>query len=153
MDCPRAIFRARFAFLCNRSTLALLAAAQSVGAFTKPSRQMARSWPRASESKFTSSMSPPKPSMSRNAKSRLLTRMKLEGVESDDVLKEAQRRGYAEAEPSLDIDGHDSLHKIGILASLAHGFWVHPKEIHAEGIRPIKRVDIHFASQLGYTIK
>jgi homoserine dehydrogenase len=83
----------------------------------------------------------------------ILTRMKLEGVEFDDVLKEAQRHGYAEAEPSLDIDGHDSLHKIGILASLAHGFWVNPKEIHVEGIRSIKRVDIQFAGQLGYTIK
>src|SRR5258707_399348 len=83
----------------------------------------------------------------------ILTRMKLEGVEFDDVLKEAQRQGYAEAEPSLDIDGHDSLHKIGILASLAHGFWVNPKEIHVEGIRSIKRVDIQFAGQLGYTIK
>src|ERR1043166_2020745 len=83
----------------------------------------------------------------------ILTRMKLEGVEFEDVLKEAQRQGYAEAEPSLDIDGHDSLHKIGILASLAHGFWVNPKAIHVEGIRPITRVDIQFAGQLGYTIK
>src|SRR5258707_2714325 len=79
--------------------------------------------------------------------------MKLEGVEFDDVLKAAQAQGYAEADPSLDIDGHDSLHKIGILASLAHGFWVNPKEIYVEGIRSICQTDIKFANQLGYTIK
>jgi homoserine dehydrogenase len=83
----------------------------------------------------------------------ILTRMKLEGAEFGDVLAEAQRLGYAEAEPSLDIDGHDSLHKIGILASLAHGFWVDPRAIHVEGIRNVSRLDIQFAGQLGYTIK
>jgi len=83
----------------------------------------------------------------------ILTRMKLEGVEFDDVLKEAQAQGYAETEPSLDIDGHDAQHKIGILASLAHGFWVKPEHIHVEGIRGIARADIEFANQFGYTIK
>ena len=83
----------------------------------------------------------------------ILTRMKLEGVDFDTVLKEAQAQGYAEAEPSLDVDGHDALHKIGILASLAHGFWVPPKDIYVEGIRAITRTDIQFANQLGYTIK
>src|SRR6185369_3392003 len=83
----------------------------------------------------------------------ILTRMKLEGADFAAVLADAQRLGYAEAEPSLDIDGHDAGHKIGILASLAHGFWVDPKAIHVEGIRPITRVDIQFAGQLGYTIK
>ena len=83
----------------------------------------------------------------------ILTRMKLEGADFDQVLAEAQRLGYAEAEPSLDIDGHDSAHKIGILASLAHGFWVNPKHIHVEGIRQITKLDIQFAGQLGYTIK
>src|SRR5712691_1225839 len=83
----------------------------------------------------------------------ILTRMKRDGAEFDDVLQEAQRQGYAEAEPSLDIDGHDSLHKIGILASLAHGFWVNPKQIHVEGVRSIASLDIKFADQLGYTIK
>ncbi len=83
----------------------------------------------------------------------ILTRMKLEGADFDAVLKEAQAQGYAEAEPSLDIDGHDALHKIGILASLAHGFWVNPKQIFVEGIRRITRTDIQFANQLGYTIK
>jgi homoserine dehydrogenase len=83
----------------------------------------------------------------------ILTRMKLEGADFAAVLKDAQAQGYAEAEPSLDIDGMDALHKIGILASLAHGFWVNPKHIHVEGIRHISALDIKFAEQLGYTIK
>jgi len=83
----------------------------------------------------------------------ILTRMKLEGADLPQVLADAQRLGYAETEPSLDIDGHDAMHKIGILASLAHGFWVNPKEIHVEGIRGITALDIQFAGQLGYTIK
>ena len=83
----------------------------------------------------------------------ILTRMKLEGAEFSEVLADAQRLGYAEAEPSLDVDGHDAAHKIGILASLAHGFWVKPGSIHTEGIRHISKLDIQFAGQLGYTIK
>ena len=83
----------------------------------------------------------------------ILTRMKLEGADFAAVLADAQRLGYAEAEPSLDVDGHDAAHKTGILASLAHGFWVNPKQIHVEGIRAITKLDIQFASQLGYTIK
>jgi len=83
----------------------------------------------------------------------ILTRMKLEGAEFSEVLADAQRLGYAEAEPSLDIDGHDAAHKIGILASLAHGFWVRPEAIHTEGIRHLSKLDIQFAGQLGYTIK
>src|SRR6266436_6259548 len=83
----------------------------------------------------------------------ILTRMKLEGAAFESALKDAQTQGYAEIEPSLDIDGHDALHKIGILASLAHGFWVDPKQIHVEGIRNVTALDIKFAEQLGYTIK
>jgi homoserine dehydrogenase len=83
----------------------------------------------------------------------ILTRMKLEGLEFASTLAEAQRLGYAEADPSLDIDGLDSMHKIGILASLAHGFWVAPKAIYVEGIRAIARADIEFAGKLGHTIK
>jgi homoserine dehydrogenase len=83
----------------------------------------------------------------------ILTRMKLEGADFGAVLKDAQAQGYAEAEPSLDIDGHDAQHKIGILASLAHGFWVNPKQIYCEGIRHITALDIQYARQLGYTIK
>lgn len=83
----------------------------------------------------------------------ILTRMKTEGADFSEVLADAQRLGFAEAEPSLDVDGHDAAHKTGILASLAHGFWVNPKAIHVEGIRGISALDIQFAGQLGYTIK
>jgi homoserine dehydrogenase len=83
----------------------------------------------------------------------ILTRMRREGADFADVLADAQRLGYAEAEPSLDVDGHDAAHKTGILASLAHGFWVQPGQIYTEGIRHISRVDIAYAEMLGYTIK
>jgi len=83
----------------------------------------------------------------------ILTRMKREGAAFADVLADAQRHGYAEADPTLDIDGHDAAHKTGILASLAHGFWVDHHAIHVEGIRQLTPLDIRFAAQLGYTIK
>ena len=83
----------------------------------------------------------------------ILTRMKLEGAEFAAVLADAQKHGYAETPPDLDIDGFDAQHKIGILASLAHGFWVNHHEIHTEGIRSISKIDMQFAQQLGYTIK
>lgn len=83
----------------------------------------------------------------------ILTRMKQEGADFADVLADAQRLGYAETPPDLDVDGHDAAHKIGILASLAHGFWVNPKKIYVEGIRKVSAQDIAIASHLGYTIK
>jgi homoserine dehydrogenase len=83
----------------------------------------------------------------------ILTRMKLESADFAEVLADAQKLGYAETPPDLDIDGHDAAHKIGILASLAHGFWVNPKKIHVEGIRHVSALDIKFAGELGYTIK
>ncbi|MES1180756.1 MAG: homoserine dehydrogenase, partial [Verrucomicrobiota bacterium] len=83
----------------------------------------------------------------------ILTRMKLEGADFATVLADAQKLGYAETPPDLDIDGHDAAHKTGILASLAHGFWVNPKKIHVEGIRHVSALDIKYAGELGYTIK
>jgi len=83
----------------------------------------------------------------------ILARMKLEGAEFGDVLADAQKQGYAETPPDLDIDGHDAQHKTGILASLAHGFWVDHHQIHTEGIREISKIDMKFAAKLGYTIK
>ena len=83
----------------------------------------------------------------------ILTRMKLEGADFAAVLADAQKLGYAETPPDLDIDGHDAAHKTGILASLAHGFWVNPKKIHVEGIRHVSALDIKYAGELGYTIK
>lgn len=83
----------------------------------------------------------------------ILSRMKQEGAEFAAVLADAQKHGYAETPPDLDIDGVDAQHKIGILASLAHGFWVNHRAIHTEGIRDVSKIDMQFAEKLGYTIK
>jgi homoserine dehydrogenase len=83
----------------------------------------------------------------------ILSRMKRERAEFAPTLLEAQKLGYAEADPAMDVDGHDSMHKTGILASLAHGFWVKPGSISVEGIRAITRSDIEFTEELGHTIK
>jgi homoserine dehydrogenase len=84
----------------------------------------------------------------------ILTRMRAERAEFATVLADAQRLGYAEADPALDIEGIDALHKTGILASLAHGFWVDVEEgASVEGITGVTPLDMEFAGQLGYTIK
>ena len=83
----------------------------------------------------------------------ILSRMKAEGADFAAVLADAQKQGYAETPPDLDIDGHDAQHKIGILASLAHGFWVNQRAIYTEGIRDVSKLDMEFAAKLGYTIK
>ena len=83
----------------------------------------------------------------------ILTRMTQEKADLEPVLKEAQELGYAEAEPTLDVDGFDAAHKTGILASLAYGFWVDENAVHVEGIRQLEQMDIQFADQLGYVIK
>jgi homoserine dehydrogenase len=83
----------------------------------------------------------------------ILSRMKAEGADFAAVLADAQKHGYAETPPDLDIDGHDAQHKIGILASLAHGFWADHHQIHTEGIRDVSKIDMQFAEKLGYTIK
>ncbi len=82
----------------------------------------------------------------------ILTKMN-EGMEFSSAVKLAQQQGYAEADPSLDIDGHDAAHKVGILASLSHGFWVKPREVFTEGITHICPMDLEFAGKLGYAIK
>ncbi|MFA6101309.1 MAG: homoserine dehydrogenase [Victivallaceae bacterium] len=83
----------------------------------------------------------------------ILTRMEREGLDFEPILKDAQALGYAEAEPSLDIDGFDTAHKAAILASLAYGEWFGLDPIHIEGIRDISLVDLRFADELGYRIK
>jgi homoserine dehydrogenase len=83
----------------------------------------------------------------------ILTRMAREGADLAAVLADAQRLGYAEADPTLDLGGFDAQHKAGILASLAHGFWVDAADIHVEGITGITPPDMKFAAQLGYAIK
>lgn len=83
----------------------------------------------------------------------ILTRMQEEGLDFAEVLKDAQDLGYAEADPTFDIDGIDAAHKLAILASLAFGVPVDLDAIHIEGIRSISAVDMVFAEELGYRIK
>jgi len=83
----------------------------------------------------------------------ILTQMRERGREFADVLADAQKLGYAEADPSFDIDGIDTAHKLAILAALAFGRPVAFDQVHVEGIRRISAVDIGFASELGYRIK
>lgn len=83
----------------------------------------------------------------------ILTRMEQEGLPFDEVLRDAQNLGFAEAEPSLDIDGHDTAHKAALLASLAYGFPFPLKSVYVEGIRGIARDDISYAAEMGYRVK
>ncbi len=83
----------------------------------------------------------------------ILSKMTAEGGEFQDVLDEAQKRGYAEADPSLDVDGLDAAHKLTILLVLAYGGSVSMKDLYVEGIRHITQTDIGFADELGYVIK
>src|SRR5262245_45343594 len=83
----------------------------------------------------------------------MLTRMEREKLSFDECLKEAQRLGYAEADPSFDIEGHDTAQKLAILASLTFGTRVDPEAIYVEGITSITTADLEAADQLGYRIK
>ena len=83
----------------------------------------------------------------------ILTVMRERGREFADVLADAQKLGYAEADPAFDIDGIDAAHKLAILAALAFGRPVAFDAVHVEGIRHISAVDIAFATELGYRIK
>jgi len=83
----------------------------------------------------------------------ILTTMRETGRSFDDVLAEAQELGYAEADPSFDIDGVDAAHKLALLASLAFGCSPDFDAVHIEGIRHISALDIAFASEMGYRIK
>jgi homoserine dehydrogenase len=83
----------------------------------------------------------------------ILTTMRESGREFADVLAEAQKLGYAEADPSFDIDGVDASHKLAILASVAFGRPVDLAGVYTEGIRHVSRLDIDFAEELGYRIK
>lgn len=83
----------------------------------------------------------------------ILTKMTDENVEFEEALKEAQKFGYAEADPTLDIEGIDSAHKLAILAYLAYGLPFHFRDIYTEGISRITPQDIEFALELGYKIK
>ncbi len=83
----------------------------------------------------------------------ILTRMEREGLSFADCLKEAQRLGYAEADPSFDIEGNDTAHKLSILTTLAFGCEISADKIYLEGITNVSIEDIHAAADLGYRIK
>jgi len=83
----------------------------------------------------------------------ILTRMTDTGMDFAPALGEAQQLGYAEADPTLDVNGWDAAHKAIILASLAYGFWLDPAKITVSGIEKITAADIQFANELGYRIK
>ncbi|MBQ7402136.1 MAG: homoserine dehydrogenase [Lentisphaeria bacterium] len=83
----------------------------------------------------------------------ILTRMERTGEDFDAVLKDAQKLGYAEANPSLDIDGFDTAHKTAILASLAYGKWFGMDPVYVEGITNVSMNDIKCAASLGYKVK
>ena len=83
----------------------------------------------------------------------MMTKMKLDGLQFDEVLKRAQDKGYAERNPAADIEGHDACRKIAILTSLAYGQQVDYEDIHTEGITKISDIDVEYANRLGRAIK
>jgi len=83
----------------------------------------------------------------------ILTRMQTEGSEFDDVLADAQKLGYAEADPTADVDGLDAGDKIAILASLGFDGRINREDVHCEGIRQVTKTDIAYAAKLGFVIK
>ena len=83
----------------------------------------------------------------------ILSRMRDAGLGFATALGEAQEKGYAEADPTLDVNGGDATHKLAILATLAYGARVHPSQVHTEGIDRVSAVDMQFAERFGYVIK
>lgn len=83
----------------------------------------------------------------------MMTKMSNEGVAYNDILKEAQELGYAEADPTFDVGGYDAAHKLLILASIAYGIDAKPEDILIEGIENVSQDDISFAKEFGYVIK
>ena len=83
----------------------------------------------------------------------ILTEMRDKGRDFDDVLKEAQALGYAEADPTFDVEGIDAAHKLTILASIAFGIPLQFEKSYTEGITNITREDVEYAEELGYRIK
>jgi homoserine dehydrogenase len=83
----------------------------------------------------------------------ILTRMQTEGSNFNDVLADAQKLGYAEADPTADVDGLDAADKIAILASLAFGGRINLQDVYCEGIRQVSKTDIAYAEKLGFVIK
>ena len=83
----------------------------------------------------------------------VLTRMRADGLGFDEAVREAQAKGYAEADPGLDVDGHDAAHKLVVLAMLAFGARVDAARVPTEGIRAIDPMDHRFADRFGFVIK
>ena len=83
----------------------------------------------------------------------ILTKMTAEGKKFGDVLKKAQEKGYAEADPTFDVEGIDAAHKLAVLISLAYGVRIRFEDIYTEGISKITPLDIEFAREFGYRIK
>ncbi len=83
----------------------------------------------------------------------ILTRMAREGRPFAEILADAKRLGYAEADESLDVDGWDAAHKAVILAYLAHGRWIKPRQMLVQGIRDVTPHDLSYAKELGYAVK
>ena len=83
----------------------------------------------------------------------ILQRMTEAGLGYEEALDEAQKLGYAEADPTLDVNGWDAAHKAILLASLAYGFTIDSEKVYVRGIERVRRMDIEFANQLGYVVK
>ncbi len=83
----------------------------------------------------------------------ILERMTLAGLNYQDALQEAKDLGYAEADPTLDVNGWDAAHKAILLTSLAHGFLIDSETVYVRGIERVRSIDIQFANELGYVIK
>lgn len=83
----------------------------------------------------------------------ILSQMDREGMSFETALSEAQEKGYAEADPTLDVSGGDARHKLAIMATLAYGARVHPSQIALEGIENVSSLDMSFARRFGYVIK
>ena len=83
----------------------------------------------------------------------VLTRMRSDGLGFEEAVREAQRKGYAEADPALDVDGHDAAHKLVVLAMLAFGARIEAGRVPTEGIREIDPIDHRFAERFGFVIK
>jgi homoserine dehydrogenase len=83
----------------------------------------------------------------------MLSAMEDEGVDFDEILARAQALGYAEADPTFDVDGIDAAHKLTILMALAFGTDFEFDKVYVEGIRALTPIDISYAAELGYRIK
>ncbi|SFH88705.1 homoserine dehydrogenase [Tindallia magadiensis] len=83
----------------------------------------------------------------------ILTKMSREGVRFEDALEEAQQKGYAEADPTADVDGYDAAHKLALLAALGFKSGIDFQQVYREGIRKMTPTDIEFAEELGFVVK